>query len=114
MVAGGPSEASDHRIDGEEASRPRQGSRTRFAAASATPSGVGERTPRFPVVARFARTTGYPPSHLRWLHAVRKIGAIAFFDSRLKRMSRRIATAVNPEQRPHHRPTIPMLRWKPR
>ena len=47
-------------------------------------------------------------------YALRSIGTIAVFDSRLKRKSSRIATAVNPAQRPHHNPTMPMLRWKPR
>jgi len=77
MVAGGPSEASDHRSGARRNTDPGQGSRSKYQAArhpSATAAAVvnnwgGD----VPVVSRFAATTGYRTSHLRRLSPLRSL-----------------------------------------
>jgi len=63
-VAGGPSEASDHRINSRMGHRPRTGSRIKYQAAwipSATAAAVGKSgRVVFPVVSRFARDHRLP------------------------------------------------------
>src|SRR4051812_23179778 len=77
MVAGGPSEASDHRTSLRAFHRPRRGrggvSRRLVFLTRPLPGSVLH-SRLFPVVARFARTTGYRTSHLWWLSLM----AVAF------------------------------------